>query len=950
MQNNGWKLLFVGSLLFILSGALSLIYEIAWFRRLQLTLGVSAYAIGAVVVAFMLGLALGSKWAGRVGFIRRHPLYAYALMELLIGVHAALFPYLIQLTEQSYILLHPLVSDWGNGAVIALRFVLALAVLLPPTLLMGATLPTLSQALVRTNQDLASRTGLLYALNTFGAVVGTFVAGFYLLEHYGIKGTLNIAMLGNLLVAGIAALLAYWIGNTGDAACEGAEHTEETAATRQSPTATLDWQTSSPYVFIVIALIVSGLTSMAAQIVWTRALIFFIHNSTYAYSAVLAVYLLGLALGTSGSGWLIQRVKSAGVVFALLLTLGAFSLLGAIAIYRTVPDWIPSLWGTATTLIKTGTTEDPRMLVETWGGSLRLIFGVTIGVVFLPAVLQGALFPFALKLGNRGRSSVVETVGTLYFWNTLGSVVGTLLGTFALVPLLGTRGALLFPSAVLAILAALAWIRFVKKYLCWLMAPAVLLAWVMLMGVAAPKDFYKNLFAERYGPVTWFSEGMAETVAICTYPNGGSWIQFSDGRGASGTVSHKGGWLYAHLPLLLHPAPKTAAVICFGTGNTLGAASRHPLDKLVGIELANEVVKASPIFKTTNYDPANNPKVTIQIEDGRNFMLTTKDKYDVITEEPPLIHTAGVVNLYSSDFYQLCSTRLTDDGIMAVWLATWELEKPEVQMLVRSFLDAFPYAQVWDCQHFREWVLIGSKQPLKVDLDRLKDRLANPAYADDLKSLGITSPADFLALQLKDRSWMVDFAEAMPAVTDDRTVVDFVSPRRARANFGLGETTTGGLAAVAPEKGALSAELQLRGFDRIYMERKADYSLVTNYGAYAEDAFKKSVQDKQALRDNQWIRQCVQNSIAQAFQLLQAGRSEEALLVFEKAREIVPRGAHARLYAGTAIVYFKQGNEAKSKEAFGRAIMMDPSADLVRYAQQILTGKAKLPDSPPAKR
>src|SRR5690606_4688454 len=198
----------------------------------------------------------------------------------------------------------------------------------------------------------------------------------------------------------------------------------------------------------------------------------------------------------------------------------------------------------------------------------------------------------------------------------------------------------------------------------------------------------------------------------------------------------KGGWLYAHLPLLLHPDPKSALVICFGTGNTLGAASRHALDRLDGVELSSEVVKASKYFRDTNHDVANNPGVNLIVEDGRNYLLGTRRRYDVITAEPPMIHTAGVVNLYSRDFYRLCSERLTDNGIMAVWLATWEIENPELRMLVRAFADVFPHASVWDSKHLGEWILIGSRSPIAVDLDALAARMSRPGLSTDLERIG----------------------------------------------------------------------------------------------------------------------------------------------------------------------------------------------------------------------
>ncbi|MBD3336176.1 MAG: tetratricopeptide repeat protein [Candidatus Eisenbacteria bacterium] len=195
------------------------------------------------------------------------------------------------------------------------------------------------------------------------------------------------------------------------------------------------------------------------------------------------------------------------------------------------------------------------------------------------------------------------------------------------------------------------------------------------------------------------------------------------------------------MPLLLHPEPESALVICFGTGNTLGACSLWPLETIDGVELSTEVVKASFIFKETNHDVANDPGVRMIIEDGRNYVLGTDRRYDVITEEPPLVHTAGVVNLYSKDFYELCRQKLTDNGIMAVWLATWEFE---AKMLARSFVEAFPHASIWDSMHPGEWILIGSKKPLARHREvRAARRMSRDyaALAQDFLEIGRTREA-----------------------------------------------------------------------------------------------------------------------------------------------------------------------------------------------------------------
>jgi spermidine synthase len=431
--------------------------------------------------------------------------------------------------------------------------------------------------------------------------------------------------------------------------------------------------------------------------------------------------------------------------------------------------------------------------------------------------------------------------------------------------------------------------------------------------LAAPEGFYRDLFEERFGKVHWFSEGVSETVAICEHPNGHKWIQYSDGRGASGTDSFAGGWLYAHLPLLLHPDPRAAVVICFGTGNTLGAASLHDLEVLEGVELSSEVVKASHYFKQSNHDVANNHNVNIIIEDGRNYLLATEKRYDLISEEPPMVHTAGVVNLYSQDFYELCSDRLTDDGIMAVWLATWEIEGPEMEMLIQAFVQAFPYASLWDSKHPREWLLVGSKKPLEIDLDVLERRMSRGPIARDLDRIGITSSADLLALYLKGRDFLAEFAGTADPVIDDKTVVDYRIPRYARANFGLGERVTSGLKLSGVGEHGFRSETRLRDFNSVYAFRESVEPLIVSYGAHDPQSFLESVRQKQlehAYEDSLIILDEIRTV---ARDVGSTGAQLESLEILENGLRLVPPEASEPLLMEMAALYTSMGRSEESR-------------------------------------
>jgi spermidine synthase len=922
--------------LFFISGALGLLYEIVWLRRLHLTVGVSIFAIGAVVSAFMLGLSLGSRWASRSGRLRDHPLTTYAWLEAGIALYSLAFPFLVEWLESLYPLLYRLLE--GRFLMLSVsRFLMAFILLLPPTFLMGASLPAIAQAAVARSVRLAHRIAWLYALNTIGGVAGTLAAGFILIERLGITASLHLGVCGSAFVAAGAFALTRHPAHRGLLVTR-----PKTTITSKKQRRNHDRSQRRVVALATASAFTAGLVSLASEIVWTRALVFFVHNSTYAFSAILAVYLLGIAAGAAVASRYVRSSMQTTRHLAVALAAGSLSLLMAIAVYRHIPEIAAVLAGAQRLDPALSGSSAAAVIVWSWSSALLMIFGQVAAVLFLPALFLGAVFPLTIKITESPGSSAATLVGRLYAVNAVGCVAGIVLGTFVLVAVLGTRGALLLLAWLPAPIAV--WASWhgagVKR-----IPKALACLYIAMLGIgghaAAPRGFYRDLFQKRFGRMVWFSEGISETVAVCDHPDGSRWIQFSDGRGASGTRSFQGGWLYAHLPLLLHPDPESAAVVCFGTGNTLGAASAHPLTTLDGIELSPEVVKAAYLFARTNHDVVNNESVRLIIEDGRNYLLATNKRYDVITEEPPLVHTAGVAHLYSKDFYELCSRRLTDNGIMAVWLATWELETSELRMLVKAFIDVFPYASVWDCAHPYEWLLIGSKKIPAIDLDALSARMAVPAISRDLAQIeaeygGIRTPADLLSLHLRGRAALIDFAGAVPPVTDDKTVVDFTTPRHARANFGLGEWVTGGLATQGIGRHGLSSELRLRDFDGIYAFRESVEPLITSYGIHDSERFSEELRERTWRREMTAARLTLDalKRIAADYRAL--GKAEEALEILRRGLALVPREARGPIHAMQAQLLRELGRHREARVMLTKAERADEAAQrrLTRATRQ----------------
>ena len=911
--------------LYFFSGAAALLYEVAWFRRLQLVFGVSAFAIGAVVSGFMLGLAAGSRWAGSAKFPNARPLLAYSIQEGTLAAYAVIFPVLVVVIEQIYSSLFPTLGGHFM-ALSAVRLGLSVLVLLPPTFCMGATLPTLARAVAQTGAVASRSVGSLYAVNTFGAVIGTLAAGFFTLERLGIRGTIWLAAAINALIACTAFLLSRRPTNV-----RVRSEVQRHARKEEKRKAHGDLRLAT----LVVAC--TGFVSMALEVVWTRALVFYVHNSTYAFSAILAVYLLGLAAGAAVAARLSSR-ENAPKWLGWVLLATCLSTLVAIGVYRHIPGLVRPFLGGNLAQELASLPDRSFSIVRSWSTALAVIFLEAGAVLFLPAFAFGLAFPLALRLGEGSAAETQSLVGRLYAYNTLGGVGGTILAAFGLIGLLGTRGAIVF----------LAWLTVPPGL--WLLhkgAGAGKPRWFLIIStsacllaatmITAPLGFYRQMFERRFGTVLWFSEGAAETVAICRHADNAAWIHYSDGRGASGTTSFRGGWLYAHVPLLLHPDPHSALVICFGTGNTLGAASLHHLDRLDCAELSREVVKASPFFKDTNHGVDQSAGVHIIIEDGRNYLLGTDAKYDVITEEPPMIHTASVVNLYTRDFYRLCRAHMTDNGIMAVWLATWELEEPELKMLVRAFVEAFPYASAWDSKHLGEWILIGSAKPLSVDPDKLGPRMSEPILSGDLAKLGIRTPAELLGLYMKGTAFLEQFTDGVQAVTDDRSIVDYTIPRQARANFGLGDFTTGGINVSGVSPAGLVSELRVRGFDAIYTHRERPDSLLS--GTYAEKAklFLDEVDRSRLGAETEAGRKLAWNVEATASDYQVLGQSQKSLELLDWGTNIVGIVATSDLLVKKANIYLKDGDTEEARKTLVSALQIDPkNTQALKLAQRLM--------------
>ncbi|WP_137805531.1 fused MFS/spermidine synthase [Pseudomonas sp. G(2018)] len=739
--------LLIPALLLFVSGAAALVYQVLWIKQLSLVVGVEVYAITTGISAFFAGLALGGLLFGRWADRLQQPVLLYAGLEVLVAMLGVGATFAMSLAAQPF--------AWLEQQIGLLAWVLPFTLVGLPALLMGGTLPVLVRSLASDPQQLGKAGGHLYAANTAGAIVGTLLAAFVLIATLGVRGSALAAAMLNLL----AAAGALWFQ-------------------RQRPlpveTPTRHQADKAPDRLALWLYSIAGGVALGYEVVWSQSIVQFMSTRTYAFAVVLATYLTGLFLGSALLARRVDRLRDPWGVFGLLIAgAGLIALLEIAVLGRwlvlaqsLVEAWVLSL----------GASELAGMCAR---------FAVAaLSIVFVPTVLLGAAFPVALRL-SVGREHVGRNVGEVVAFNTLGGIIGVMLCGFVLIPLLGlvrTLGLLAIIAAGIGYFAVRKGHGVKKGRRQGVIAVGLLAVAVALL---TPVNKLASLLpGARNASLAFYEEGRGGTVAVVTQGKGQKAFQRLYIQGVSNTGDAMPSLRYmrvqALLPLLIHNAePRSALVIGFGTGITAGALTRYPgLEHRVVAELLPSVVKAAPLFKG-NFDAAADPSIDVRLRDGRQELLRNTQRYDLITLEPPPPSAAGVVNLYSRDFYQLAASRLQKQGLVAQWLPLPTQNIDDSRSLVRSFLDAFPYATLWTSE-FHEMLMVGSLEPIELDVGKISQRFQQDSVRGTLQDVGIGSAAALLATWVTDRAGLERFAADARPVTDDQPRIEYAPWVRAK--------------------------------------------------------------------------------------------------------------------------------------------------------------------------
>lgn len=714
------------------SGAAALVYQVLWIKQLSLVVGVEVHAVSIAVSAFFAGLAAGGWWLGRFADRVARPLRLCAALELGIAALAIATTVLLARAAPWFLSLQSTVGP--------LAWALPLVLVAAPAFLMGGTLPVLLRAADPGEGRVATTGGRLYAANTGGAIAGALLAPFVLIPWLGVQGSALAAALANVAVAAFARLL-----DRGPAAV---------------PTAVAGEPAGSRMALALYA--VAGGLALGYEVVWSQAIVQFMSTRAYAFAIVLATYLAGLVIGSALAARHADRTRQPWSLFGLLVAAAGFVALAEVV---ALGAWLPAWQSAAARAVG---TEAPLAAM-----SARFVVAA-LSIVFVPTLLLGAAFPYALRLAV-GPGRIGSGVGRVVAVNTVGGIAGTLLVGFALVPALG----LVRTLAVLAIAAAAVGVVASRQSQGRLRYAVPALALVTLVtAVLAPPDRLAALLAEaRGGKLVAYEESRGGTVAVIEQAAGQRTFRrlYIQGVSNSGDTmtSLRYMRLQALLPLIVHRGePKSALVIGLGTGITGGSLLAWPgLERREVVELLPAVVRAVPNF-AGNFDLAGDPRLAIRVRDGRHELLGNPQRHDLITLEPPPPSAAGVVNLYATEFYALAASRLQPGGLVAQWLPLPTQNDADTRALVQSFLAVFPHATLWTTE-FHEMLLVGSMDPIELDLARIRQRFTEPAVAQALGAVGVATPEALLATWVTDRAGLVRYAGDVPAVTDDRPAIEY---------------------------------------------------------------------------------------------------------------------------------------------------------------------------------
>ncbi len=782
-------------LVFFFSGAAALIYEVIWVRYLSLIFGGSHLAVTTVLAVFMGGLALGSYKIGKKFSNYKNTLLLYGLLELGIAASALVFITLMRFYPAIYIPLAR-ISDSSSVYLSCIRVVFAVIALILPTTLMGGTLPLLSSFVARSGEGLGTRLSFLYGFNTIGAVVGAASTGFFLLPHYPASTTFMIAVFINVLVGIVAIVLQGKAKATLEDAIVGEKDVNSNDIHQ-----TIEVNTPEnllPFKLVLWGIGVSGFCALAYEVLWTRILSIVIGASVYGFALLLIAFLAGIGLGSSAYGLFLRitdkhkrtekHSKGPIIGFGLVqVIIGVTALLVSLNI-RDLPTHAFAVYNFF---------RDLKINIGPFKTHQLANFVNAFSFMFAPAFFMGVAFPLAGKIHGQYKTAVGHAVGEVLAYNTVGAILGSAVSGFVLIYLVGIQQSL---QVIILINIGFGLLVMVSvkgmKMLNWAVSGIVTILILVLLFIPGVWKLWDSKFYAIYqsnhpemystpekarealanADVLYYGEGVQAIVS--SIQAGETQFFITNGRveASNADADMQCQYTLGHLPMLLNKNPKKVFVLGTGSGMTLGATSVHPsVEQITLAEIEPKVLGVAKTFGIYNHYVLDNPKLRVVFNDGRNFLMTTKEKFDVITADPVHPWFSGAGYLYSTEYFRLAAEHLNPGGVICQWLPLYELSEDNLKSIVQTLRDNFSYVMVWLTHSDAE--LVGSNSPIILDENELERRIREQGVLQDLERVRMGSAEDFLSYFVMGTEGAKAYGSGGRINSDDNLYLEFSAPR-----------------------------------------------------------------------------------------------------------------------------------------------------------------------------
>lgn len=744
--------------------------------------GNTVYAVSMVVAAFLTGLALGSHLFGKAADTTRLPLKLYIGLEIGIAISALLITILIRVFDNAFVGVMD-VESITSASWILIRYVSLFAMLAIPTMLMGGTLPVMSRFFVGDIRFVGKGVGSLYAFNTYGGMVGALASGFLLGPWLGVTGSLAVAVALNLIVAG-----ALWLRFKGAGFALTQETPQPAIVARDDKKKSADGKNivpaaapfTRPAVSAGLALtlfFLAGFCTLAFEILWTRAFIVSYKSTVYLFTNLLAVFLLGMAIGSHIFSRSLDKSRDPLALFGLAQV--GIGVLGFISVifFAYSYDITGSLAG---------------MVDEIdWKKDILVMLTLMIMVFLLPTILMGLAYPLVCMVTTESLATLGRSAGLSYSIGTAGGILGSLAAGFALLPAIGLQRSIFAVSllSMAAGFAALAKSSSRKAF--WWVPFASAAPGLALFVMFEISGVNIGLGAKTADNIVFAQEGVMGTVRVTQKDKNGPLKLLVNNYqlATSGDVAVR----FGHIPLILKPDAKDVLLISLGSGITAGAVGLHPVERIDCVEIVPTLLDAQRLFSKENRKIVSDRRLHLTFWDGRHYARVTKRKYDVVISDLFQPDSAGVGYLYSLEHFRNVKATLKKGGIMTQWLPLYQLSPDSLKVIMRTFAEAFEHVEVFSGDINSEYpalALVGSVEPLAINPERLLKSLSEEAIREDV--IEHSDPLSFLSFYVMGRAGVMEFAKGSSVNTDDRPIIEYQAPRHmwkrsanALANFTL---------------------------------------------------------------------------------------------------------------------------------------------------------------------